>query len=120
MRKIKASGAYSKIVNIRVQVLETVLSQIKNGEAINFNANKYLKRISDLRINKDKFTDLVSQISQETAEICLEFSAQQDIEIRKNIFSVSKKEIPEEIQSLAEFIYEEILFSRSYWTGLDE
>lgn len=120
MKKIKTTEIYSKIFNIRKYVFEEILSQIIKGDGIDFTVNKYLKRIEQLRINKEIFISLISSTSQKEAKKSLENSILQGKEIRKNIFSVSKKEVPSHIIVILEFIYEKIIFSESYWSGLDE
>jgi len=120
MKKIKTTEIYSKISNIRKYVFENILSQIIKGDGIDFTMNKYLKRIEKLRTNKKIFIDLISKVSQENAKESLKISILQNKEIKKSIFSVSKMEISDNIVDLLEFIYEKILFSESYWRGLDE
>lgn len=120
MRIIRTTQAYSKIFSIRKYIFEEILSQIIKGDVIDLSVNKYLKRIERLRKNKDIFLNLISNIKKEVAEKSLEISILQDIEIRKSLFAVSKEEISDEIVNLLEFIYEKIIFSESYWAGLDE
>ncbi|MDD2907833.1 MAG: HNH endonuclease signature motif containing protein [Candidatus Gracilibacteria bacterium] len=120
MRIIKTTQAYSKIFSIRKYVFEEILSQIIKRDGIDFSINKYLQRIEKLRTNKEHFITLISNISQKDAKKSLKISLLQDEEIRKSIFNVSKKEISDEIINLLEFIYEKIIFSESYWSGLDE
>jgi len=120
MKKIKTTEIYSKIFNIRKYVFEEILSQIIKGDGIDFTVNKYLKRIEQLRANKEKFISLTNSISQEEAKKSLKNSILQGEEMKKSIFTLSKKEVPNHIIAILEFIYENIIFSESYWSGLDE
>lgn len=120
MRNIKTSNIYWKISKIRIHIFENILYQISKGNDIDFTVNKYLKRIDKFRKNKDKFIELISYISKKDAKVSLAFYLLQDIEIRKNIFSVSKIIITDEIKNLVEFIYDKILFYPVFWKWIDD
>ena len=120
MRKIKTRKTYSKILNIRINVFENILSQIIAGKPIDYNANKYLERIKPLRVKKTMLDNLIAVISIKDAKKGLITSNLQNQEIKKNIFSVLKRQVSNKIRDLIEFVYENILFYPTYWNGLNE
>jgi len=120
MRKIKITEAYSKIFNIRIYVFENILSQIANGDDLNYEANKYLSRIKSLHVKKRELANLILEVTQEDAKNGLRISRLQDAEIKNDIFSVSTYPVSDEVKKLVKYIYENILFYSNYWNTLGE
>lgn len=118
MRRIKSTEIYNQIRVIKVNVFENILSQIVAEKKIDYDTNKYLKRIKSLK-SYEKINALTSKISPKVANKGLLIIQEQNKKIKKNIICVSEHRSSKRINELAEYIYNNVLFSKTYWNGMN-
>ena len=118
MRRVNFTETYNQIRDIRVNVFENILIQIVENKEIDYNANKYLKRIESLN-SHEKINALISKISSKNAREELTIIQEQNRKIKNNIICASKHRTSKKINGLAEYIYNNILFNPTYWKKVD-
>lgn len=119
MRKVILPPSSRRIIEIRVNIFESVISQMLNSGSISFDDNKYLKRAYDLNDIRDGIIKEAQGISAiDWSNISERYSAQRKA-LSDSEATLDEHQIDQKVRNLADLIYEKCLFGRQYWKPLE-
>lgn len=115
MRKVTLPSASETVADVRRNIYEAILSQMHHAGSIDYQGNKYLKRLSDMSDLQELIKTSLAGIDSDRWHVLHHRYWSQAKSLNDPQIKITYSDLDQCIRKFSDLIYDQCLFGRRFW-----